>query len=96
MTAFQVTIANTGTTIGCTPDQRILHEAVRAGIDFPYACATGNCGACLSELRSGEVTMLPYSDNALTAAQRAEGKVLACRTRPRSDVEIAWLGRGRR
>jgi hypothetical protein len=39
--------------------------------------------------------MLAYSDNALSAAQRAEGKVLACRARPASDVEIVWLGRGR-
>jgi naphthalene 1,2-dioxygenase ferredoxin reductase component len=93
---FQVTIDNVGRTIDCAADQRILHAAVGAGIDYPYACATGNCGACLSELRSGTVSMLPYSDNALTAAQRAEGKVLACRACPGSDVEIVWLGRGRK
>jgi naphthalene 1,2-dioxygenase ferredoxin reductase component len=93
---FQVTIANTGATIDCAADQRILHAAVGAGIDYPYACATGNCGACLSELRAGKVSMLSYSDNALTAAQLAEGKVLACRARPGSDVEIVWLGRGRK
>lgn len=92
---FQVTIANTGATIDCPADQRILHAAVGAGVDYPYACASGNCGACLSELRSGAVSMLPYSDNALTAAQAAGGKILACRARPRSDVEVVWLGRGR-
>ncbi|HBK08842.1 MAG TPA: hypothetical protein DDZ81_23800 [Acetobacteraceae bacterium] len=93
---FQVKIANTGAVVACPADQRILHAAVGAGVDYPYACATGNCGACLSELRAGEVTMLAYSDNALSAAQRAEGKVLACRARPASDVEIMWLGRGRK
>jgi ferredoxin len=93
---FQVTIANTGTTIDCAPDQRILHAAVGAGVDYPYGCATGNCGACISELRAGEVSMLPYSDNALSAAQLAERKILACRARPLSDVEVVWLGRGRK
>lgn len=93
---YQITIANTGAVIGCATDERILHAAVNAGVDYPYTCATGNCGACLSALRSGEVTMLPYSDNALSEAQRAEGKVLACRARPLSDVEILWLGRGRK
>jgi ferredoxin len=93
---FRVSIANTGAVIDCASDQRILHAAVGAGIDYPYACATGNCGTCLSELRSGTVSMLSYSDNALSAAQVAEGKVLACRARPGSDVEIVWLGRGRR
>jgi ferredoxin-NAD(P)+ reductase (naphthalene dioxygenase ferredoxin-specific) len=96
MMGFRVTIANTITTIDCAPDQSILHAAIGAGVDYPYGCATGNCGACLSDLRSGEVTMLPYSDNALTAAQKADGKVLACRARPGSDVELLWLGRGRK
>jgi naphthalene 1,2-dioxygenase ferredoxin reductase component len=93
---FQVTITNTGATIDCAADQRILHAAVAAGVDYPYTCATGNCAACITELRSGEVSMLPYSDNALSAAQAAEGKILACRARPLSDVEVVWLGRGRR
>jgi ferredoxin len=93
---FQVTITNTGATIDCTADQRILHAAVAAGVDYPYTCATGNCAACITELRSGEVSMLPYSDNALSATQAAEGKILACRARPLSDVEVVWLGRGRR
>jgi ferredoxin len=94
--AFQVTIANTGVTVACPPGQRILHAAVAAGVDYPYTCASGNCAACITELRSGDVSMLPYSDNALTAAQRAEGKILACRAQPLSDVEVIWLGRGRK
>jgi naphthalene 1,2-dioxygenase ferredoxin reductase component len=94
--AFRVSIANTGAVIDCAADQRILHAAVAAGIDFPYACASGNCGTCLSELRAGTVSLLSYSDTALSVAQRAEGKVLACRARPGSGVDIVWLGRGRR
>ncbi len=92
----QVIISNAGVTIDCSQSMTILQAAVGAGVDYPYTCATGNCAACISELRSGEVTLLPYSDNALTKAQRAEGKVLACRTQPCSDVEIVWLGRGRK
>jgi ferredoxin len=65
-------------------------------VDYPYACATGNCANCISELREGEISMLPYSDNALSAAQVSEGRILACRARPLSDVEVVWLGRGRR
>ena len=93
---FRVTIANTGATIECADGQTVLQAAVRAGVDYPYTCATGNCAACISDLRGGQVSMLPYSDNALTAVQVAEGKVLACRACPGSDLEIVWLGRGRR
>ncbi len=93
--AFRVTIANTGATIDCTASQTILQAAVAAGIDYPYTCATGNCAACISDLKSGEVVLQPYSDNALTATQRAEGRILACRAQPAADVSVVWLGRGR-
>lgn len=94
--AFSVTVANTGQSIPCAAGETILHAAVSAGIDYPYTCATGNCAACITELRTGEVSLLAYSDNALTAAQLAEGRILACRARPLGDVEVVWLGRGRK
>ena len=40
---FQVTIRNSGQTIACATDRTILQAAIAAGIDYPYACATGNC-----------------------------------------------------
>ena len=40
--------------------------------------------------------MLPRADGALSPQQVAEGKTLACRAQPRSDLSITWLGRGRR
>ncbi len=96
MAAFKVTIANTGAVVDCDANQRILHAAVGAGVDFPYGCATGNCAACISDLTSGEVAMMSYSDNALSVAQLADGKILACRAKPLSDVAVTWLGRGRK
>lgn len=93
---FQVMIANTGARFTCAEDQTVLQAAVGAGVDYPYTCATGNCAACISAVRSGEVSMLPYSDNALSLAQAADGRILACRARPLSDVEVIWLGRGRK
>ena len=93
---FAITIANTGRIVAGSSDRTILQAAVTNGVDYPYTCASGNCAACISELRSGAVSMLPYSDNALTAAQCADGKILACRARPASDVEVVWLGRGRK
>jgi ferredoxin len=93
---FQLRIGNTGATITCAAEQTILAASIAAGIDYPYGCASGNCGACVSQLDSGTVAMLPRNDAALTAAQAAAGQTLACRAQPRSDVAITWLGRGRR
>lgn len=93
---FDVTIANTGAKIACSPEQTILHAAIKGGIDYPYACASGNCGACVSHLTEGSVDMLPRGDAALTPEQAAAGQILACRARPRSAVAVRWLGRGGR
>jgi ferredoxin len=92
---FEIRIGNTGATVSCAAEQTILRAAIAAGLDYPYGCASGNCGACISQLESGEVSMLPRSDTALSHAQAAAGQTLACRALPRSDVAITWLGRGR-
>lgn len=94
--SYQVTIANKNKVIEVARDETILQAAVRAGIDYPYACASGNCGTCVSHLDSGKVSPLPRSDASLSAEQEEAGQTLACRARPRSDITITWLGRGRK
>lgn len=91
----RVKIGNTRQIIDCAGDQTILTAAIMAGIDYPYACATGNCGTCISKLDAGEVALLPYGDGALSARQKALGLTLACRARPLCDVELAWLAQTR-
>lgn len=94
--SYQITLANTGATIACGSDQTVLQAAMGAGIDYPFACASGNCGMCVSQLTSGKVSMLPRADSALSPEQAASGKTLACRAQPRSDLVVSWLGRGGR
>ena len=77
-------------------DQTILRAALAAGIDYPYACASGNCGQCIGQLEAGTVDMLARSDASLSPEQFNAGRVLGCRARPRGDVTITWLGRGRK
>jgi ferredoxin len=93
---WQLRIINADRTISCAADETILHAAILAGIDYPYACASGNCGTCISQVDTGKVTMLPRGDASLSAAQVECGQTLACRAQPRGDVGITWLGRGRR
>ena len=90
---FRVTVRNNERTIECPSDRTILQAAIAAGIDYPYACATGNCAVCISRLEAGEVSLLPRADAALGEAQRQAGLTLACRARPRSDVTIGWMAR---
>ena len=94
--SYNVTVVNTGATIACRADQTVLNAAILAGIDYPYTCASGNCGACVSQLDAGKVALLAHGDSALSADQAMAGRTLACRARPQSDLTITWLGRGRK
>lgn len=93
---YTVTIQNKAAKLDCRADQTVLQAAIGAGIDYPYACASGNCGTCISKLDAGKISLLPHNDASLSADQVKAGHTLACRARPRSDVTITWLGRGRR
>ncbi len=71
-------------------DQTLLEAALEQGVPYPHGCRSGNCGACKSRLYSGRVEMEPHSDFALTEEEKANGFVLACRSHPQGDLDIAW------
>ena len=69
----------------------ILDAALAAGVPYPHNCRSGECGSCKSRLISGDVMMDGCAPEALTPEERATGLILACRSRPRGDVEVEWL-----
>ena len=89
--AFKVIIRGHGQPIAVELGQTILEAALAQGVPYPHGCQSGNCGACKSRLYAGEVEMAAYSEFALTDEEKAQGLVLACRSVPWSDAEIAWL-----
>ncbi len=89
--SFKVRIAKAQRTIEVPTGATILWSALDAGVDYPFGCQSGNCGACKSHLLSGEVTMEGYSEFALSDEEKARGLILACRAVPWADCEVAWL-----
>jgi len=89
--AFTVTLRQHGGPITVEAGQTILEAALAQDVPFPHGCRSGNCGACKSALEMGEVELAPYSEFALTDAERAAGLILACRATPWSDAAVAWL-----
>ena len=89
--SFLVSIREHATPVRVEIGQTILEAALAAGVPYPHGCRSGNCGACKSRLESGEVDLTPYSEFALSAADRRDGLILACRAVPWSDVAVAWL-----
>jgi ferredoxin-NAD(P)+ reductase (naphthalene dioxygenase ferredoxin-specific) len=89
--SFTVKIRQSDAPLAVEMGETILVAALAADIDYPHGCQSGNCGACKSRLHAGEVEMSPYSEFALTDAEKDSGLVLACRAVPWNDCEIAWL-----
>ncbi len=89
--SFKVRIAKANRTIEVPTGATILWAALDQGVDYPFGCQSGNCGACKSYLVSGEVTMEGYSEFALSDEEKARGLILACRAVPWADCEVAWL-----
>ena len=85
--AFNVSVPNTEFRFPCEPNEAVLDAAQRAGLEIPFSCRKGVCGTCKGRVISGEVRA--FAGDALGAAERAEGQVLFCNARPRSDLVIA-------
>jgi ferredoxin len=70
--------------------QTILEAGLAAGIDMPFSCAMGGCGACRVRLKDGNVEM--EEPNCLSRAEREQGYVLACVGRPHGAVNVEIEG----
>ncbi len=68
---------------------RMLDVLIDAGLDAPYSCREGICGACACQLTSGEVEMA--HNEVLEAADIADGYILACQAVPLTpEVSITY------
>lgn len=88
---FRVTAKQFSQSFEAETGQTILEAALASNLPYPHGCRSGNCGACKSELLSGDVEMSPFSEYALTEPERASGLILACRAVPWSDCEVKFL-----
>jgi ferredoxin len=88
--AYRVVVKPSGEVFEVEQGETILEAALAAGIDWPYGCAHGMCGACKARLLSGKVDMGETSSFALFDDERAEGFILTCSSRPTTDVEVTF------
>ena len=84
----KVTIKNSGHTFEVRPSQTVLQAAIEAGINLPYGCRNGACGACKAKLLQGKVTHDDYQGSAMSDAELAAGNALLCCARPMDDISI--------
>ena len=66
----------------------VLSSALEQNVAFPYSCRVGGCGACKCKLISGKVTELTETAYLLSEQEVNEGYILACQSRPETDLVI--------
>lgn len=84
----KVLIENSGHTFEVRPSQTVLEAAIEAGINMPYGCRNGACGACKGKVLTGKVSHDDYQSSAMSDAELAAGQALFCCARPLEDLVI--------
>ncbi|EPM47492.1 anthranilate 1,2-dioxygenase electron transfer component AntC [Pseudomonas syringae] len=77
-----------GKTLFCNVqnNELLLDAALRSGITLPMDCREGVCATCQGRCESGQYTQDYVDDEALSASDLAQRKVLSCQTRVKSDA----------
>ncbi len=77
-----------GKTFFCmaSASESVLDAALRNGIRIPLDCREGVCGTCQGRCDTGSYSQAYVDEDALSEDDLAQGKVLACQTRVKSDA----------
>ncbi|MEZ5649695.1 MAG: 2Fe-2S iron-sulfur cluster binding domain-containing protein [Burkholderiaceae bacterium] len=97
MQRFEVVIEDTGESYRCAETRSLLEgmEVLgRKGI--PVGCRSGGCGVCKIQIESGTVVTRVMSRAHVSEDDERNGRVLACRAKPTSDIRLTVLGKMKR
>ncbi|EFW92827.1 ferredoxin [Haladaptatus paucihalophilus DX253] len=74
-------------TVRAAAAESVLEAAERADIGLPFGCRTGACATCTGRLLSGKIEH-EREPRALKTDSLADGYVLLCIARPKTDCRI--------
>jgi CDP-4-dehydro-6-deoxyglucose reductase len=89
--SVRVSLSKSNVSFDAAPDQSLLDAAFGASLNLPHSCKGGNCGSCRARLLQGEIHYPGGHPLGLSDAEAADGFVLLCQARARSDVRIEIL-----
>lgn len=88
MATRRICIEPDGVEVAASEGETILQAARRAGVELPYECGWGSCGACKATLVEGEVELIFPAAPAVNPRDARRGRILACQSRAITDVRI--------
>lgn len=97
MDFFDIQILDSMECFPCSGDQSVLHGMTRLGRKgIPLGCRGGACGVCKVEVISGQFEVKAMSRSHVSEADEKEGRVLACRIQPRTNLQLKVIGKIKR
>lgn len=87
-TPLSVRLESEGGEFAAAGNQSLLDAALAAGIAWPHRCKVGSCGICRCKLVEGRIKALTDFGYVLSPRDVADGTILACQSRLRTDVVV--------
>jgi CDP-4-dehydro-6-deoxyglucose reductase, E3 len=84
----RISLSKSAISFDVAPDQSLLDAALDASLNLPHSCKGGNCGSCRARLLQGEIHYPNGPPLGLSETEAADGFVLMCQARARSDLCI--------
>ena len=73
----------------CSPDQTLVQaQSGLAAKPIPTGCLSGGCGTCKVLILKGQVEHPRLNSIACSPAEQEQGYVLACQSKPKSDLTL--------
>lgn len=89
-----VSLLETSECFQCKAGETLLQAMARLGRKgIPVGCLNGGCGVCKVQILEGEFECGPMSRAHVGEEDVFQGVVLACRARPRTDVQLKVVGK---
>ncbi|MFK5985419.1 MAG: CDP-6-deoxy-delta-3,4-glucoseen reductase [Pseudomonadota bacterium] len=85
--SFKVTIHSNQISFQVEANENIIDAALNQGINLPYGCRNGFCGACKGEVLSGQISY-PEQPKSLSDEEMEQNIAFFCSCVAESDLEI--------
>jgi ferredoxin len=77
----------------CGEDKHLMDSLSVCADLVPRGCHNGACGVCKIKVHSGEFEKSKMNRKHITEEEEINNIVLACRSFPRDDMEIEFIGK---
>lgn len=72
----------------CGPSEDVISAGLRQSVILLASCRAGGCATCKADCTDGDYELIDVKVQALPPDEEEDGKVLLCRTFPRSDLHV--------